>query len=290
VHYGPQYGHSYAMPHPPPPDPPERPEGISGFPRWPAWYAPAAFLTGLVALGIIGGIAGAITGGKLSTGAGLILTIPLEAAFVAIAVFFASRTERPRAAHFGLRRAPFWRTFGWAALGWGSFFLVSAVYGLMVKDRPKQPLLNDIKSESDTLLIVGFAVLAIVCAPIAEEFFFRGFFYRALRSRLSIVVAALLDGVVFGLIHYDGTDSLVSLPVLAVLGFVFCLVYEKTGTLYSTIALHALNNTLAVGVTTHDWGLALGLGGAMLTACVVLPRVIGAGGTPRPVARAPARA
>jgi membrane protease YdiL (CAAX protease family) len=278
------------MPHPPPPDPPERPEGISGFPRWPAWYAPAAFATGLLALTIIGGIAGAIAGGKLSTGAGLVLTVPLEAAFVLIAVFFASRTERPRAAHFGLRRAPFWRTVGWAALGWASFFAVSAIYGLVVKPHDKQPLLTDIKSESDTLLIVGFAVLAIVCAPIAEEFFFRGFFYRALRSRFSVVVAAVMDGVLFGLIHYDGSDSLVSLPVLATLGVVFCLVYEKTGTLYSTIALHSLNNTLAVGVTTHDWGLALGLGGAVLTACVVLPRMAGAGGRPRPAARAPARA
>jgi uncharacterized protein len=288
VHYGPQYGHSYAMPHPPPPELPERPERISPFPRWPAWYAPAAFGTGLVALLIIGGIAGVILGGKPSTGEGLVLTIPLEATFVGIAVFFASRTERPRLAHFGLRRAPLWRTVGWAALGWASFFAVSAAYGALVKPHEKQPLLTDIKSESDTLLIVGFAVLAIVCAPIAEEFFFRGFFYRALRNRMSVVVAALIDGAIFGLIHYDGSSSLASLPVLATLGVVFCLVYEKTGTLYSTIALHSLNNTLAVGVTTDDWGLALGLGGAMLAACVVLPRI--ATGATRPTARAPARA
>jgi membrane protease YdiL (CAAX protease family) len=278
------------MPHPPPPELPERPEGISGFPRWPWWYAPAAFVTGLVALAFIGGIAGAIAGGKLSTGAGLILTVPLEATFVAIAIFYASRTERPRPAHFGLRRAPLWRTVGWSALGWGSFFVVSAIYGVLIKQHDRQPLLTDIKSESDTLLIAGFAVLAIVCAPIAEEFFFRGFFYRALRSRLSVVVAALLDGVIFGLIHYDGPKSLVSLPVLAVLGFVFCLVYEKTGTLFSTIALHSLNNTLAVGVTTHDWGLALSLGAAMVTACLVMPRVLGPGGAPPRTARAPARA
>ena len=289
MHYGPQYGHSYAMPHPPPPELPERPEGLPGFPRWPAWYAPAAFLTGFLALAILAGIAGAATGGDIGTGTGLILTVALEAVFVAIAVFFASRTERPRAAHFGLRSAPFWRTVGWAALGWASFFVVSAVYGALIEDRPKQPLLNDIKSEDDTLLVVGFAFLAIVCAPIAEEFFFRGFFYRALRSRMSVVVAAVLDGIIFGFIHYDGSNTLVALPVLALLGFVFCLVYEKTGTLFSTIALHALNNMLAVGVATDNWGLALGLGFSMLAACVVLPRVLGTGAR-RPPARAPARA
>ena len=286
-HYGPQYGHAYAMPHPPPPDPPERPEGISGLGRWPAWYAPAAFLTGTVVLIIIAGTAGAIAGGKLSTGAGLILTIPLEITFVTVAIVFAARTERPRAAQFGLRAAPLWRTVGWAALGWASFFVVSAIYAAIIKPDNKQPLLTDIKSESDTLLLVGFAVLAIVCAPIAEEFFFRGFFYRALRSRMTVLVAALADGALFGLIHIDGSKSLASLPVLAMLGFIFCLVYEKTGTLYATIALHSLNNTLAVGVTTHDWGLALSLGGAMLTACIVVPAV--PSGTVRPPARAPAR-
>ena len=277
------------MPHPPPPELPERPEGLPGFPRWPAWYAPAAFFTGLVTLTILAAIVGAASGGEIGTGAGLILTVALEAAFVGIAVFFASRTERPRAAHFGLRRAPLWRTIGWTALGWVAFFAISAAYGALIGDRPKQTLVNEIKSEDDTIVIVGFALLAIVCAPIAEEFFFRGFFYRALRSRMSVLVAALVDGLVFGLIHYDSPGSLVTLPVLALLGFTFCLIYEKTGTLFSTIALHALNNMLAVGVTTDHWGLALGLGLTMVTTCVVLPRVLGTGAR-RPPARAPARA
>ena len=289
MHYGPQYGHAYAMPHPPPPDPPERPEGLPGFPSWPAWYAPAAFGTGVFALMILAGIVGVASGGEIGKGAELVLTVALQVTFVAIAVFFASRTERPRAAHFGLRSAPFWRTIGWAALGWASFFVVSLTYGALVKDRPKQPLLNELKSEEDMVLVASFAVLAIVCAPIAEEFFFRGFFYRALRSRMSVLVAAVLDGVIFGLIHYDGSSTLVALPVLATLGFVFCLVYEKTGTLFSVIGLHALNNMLAVGVATEKWGLALGLGFSMLAACVVLPSVLGTGAR-RPPSHAPARA
>ena len=261
------------MPHPPPPDLPERPDGLPGFPRWPAWYGPAAFATG----------------GDTGTGAVLILSVTAEIAFVVIAVLFAARTERPRPAHFGLRSAPFWRTIGWAALGWASFFVVSGLYGLLIKDRPEQPLVNDIKSENDTLLIVGFSVMAIVCAPVLEELFFRGFFYRALRSRMGVLVAALLDGVLFGLVHYDGSKTLVTLPILGLLGCIFCLVYEKTGTLFSTIGLHALNNTIAMGVTTDEWGLALGLGSAMLTACAVLPKVLGSGAR-RPPSRAPARA
>ena len=66
------------------------------------------------------------------------------------------------------------------------------------------------------------------------------------------------------------------------LGFIFCLVYERTGTLFATIGLHALNNTIAYGVGTHRWAVAGSVGGTMLMACLVLPLVLGA--------RAPARA
>ena len=128
-----------------------------------------------------------------------------------------------------------------------------------------------------------------VAAPAAEEFFFRGFFYRALRTRLGALMAALIDGLLFGAVHYEGPKTALLLPVLAALGFIFCLVYEKTGTLFATIGLHALNNTIAFGVSTQRWTVAAAVGGTMLTACAVAPRVIGARAAPR-AARAPASA
>ena len=33
----------------------------------------------------------------------------------------------------------------------------------------------------------------------------------------------------------------------------FCLVYERTGTLYTVIALHAFNNSIAYGAETEEW-------------------------------------
>jgi membrane protease YdiL (CAAX protease family) len=116
--------------------------------------------------------------------------------------------------------------------------------------------------------------MVICVAPVAEEFFFRGFFYRALRSRYSILVAALIDGVLFGVIHWDFSDAeaLLIVPPLAALGFMFCLVYERTGSLYPVIALHALNNAIAFGVTIEDPGVSLVLGPLMLLACMFVPR------------------
>jgi membrane protease YdiL (CAAX protease family) len=285
VQYGPQYGHETAFPHPPPPDPPERPEGIDPFPRWPAWYGPAAFGTGLVVMFIaqvfVAVIRGAAGGdpGHISPALAQILTVVLDAIFVSAAILFASRTARPRPEHFGLRRAPFWRTVGWAALGMVTFLVVAVIYSNLVNDHGQQSIVKELGAKDSTVALVAGAVLVIVIAPSAEEFFFRGFFYRALRSRLAVLPAALLDGLLFGVIHYDGPKTAVLLPVLALLGFVFCLVYERTGTLFSTIALHSLNNFVAYAGGTDNWGVAGAVGGAMLTACIVLPRIIDARGT-----------
>ena len=77
----------------------------------------------------------------------------------------------------------------------------------------------------------------------------------------------------FGVIHYDfsGADALLILPPLAVLGFMFCLVYEKTGSLWPVIALHSFNNAIAYGVAVEDAGVSLVLGPLMLIACMTLP-------------------
>jgi hypothetical protein len=89
-----------------------------------------------------------------------------------------------------------------------------------------------------------------------------------------VLVAALIDGVLFGVIHWDlsSADGLLIIPPLAALGFMFCLVYERTGSLYPVIALHAFNNAIAFGVTVDDASVSLVFGSLMLVACTVAPR------------------
>ena len=64
---------------------------------------------------------------------------------------------------------------------------------------------EDLGVDESTFALVAAGLLVIVVAPIAEEFFFRGFFYSALRSRFGVLTAAAIDGLVFGLIHFTGT-------------------------------------------------------------------------------------
>jgi membrane protease YdiL (CAAX protease family) len=270
----------------PPPAPPELPEGQERRPRWPAWYAAAGFAVAFILTQVALVILFVATGedaDDVSSGFTAGATLVQDVIFVGTAVFFASMTMRPRAWHFGLRRARFWPAVGWAALGWFSYFAVSAVYVALVDPEVDQGITEALGADEGTLGLIVAGIMVVAVAPVAEEVFFRGFFYGALRSRFSVLPAAAINGALFGVIHYS-PDAVAALPPLAVLGFVFCLVYEKTGSLFPVIALHAINNAIAYGVQTDGDGTVVALVGglAVVTACAVVPRVV------RPAAAAPA--
>jgi hypothetical protein len=122
-------------------------------------------------------------------------------------------------------------------------------------------------------------VFVCVIAPVAEEFFFRGFIFGALR-RLPVSVAgrdlgpwiaALLTGILFGLAHL-GSAGLQYLVPLGFLGFVLCIVRWRTGSLYPCMALHSANNALALGVNQLSWS-ALEIIGLIVASWLVVAAI-----------------
>jgi membrane protease YdiL (CAAX protease family) len=262
-------------PTPPPPERPELPEGAG--PRWPAWYAGIGFLVALISTLLVVGIVAAATGTSTTDESPtftVVATFLQGLVFIGTAVLFASFAGKPRAEHFGLRWARFWPTVGWAALGLVSFYILAALYTAILQPDVEQTVAQDLGADQGTLGMIAAGFMVICVAPVGEEFFFRGFFYRALRSRYSILAAALIDGILFGAIHWDfsSADGLLIIPPLAALGFIFCLIYERTGSLYPVIAMHAVNNAIAFGFTVDDVSVSLGLGSLMLVACTAAPR------------------
>lgn len=262
-------------PTPPPPERPELPDGAE--PRWPAWYAGVGFLVALILTLIVVGIVAAATGASTDDANPtftVVATFLQGVIFIGTAIMFASFSGKPSARQFGLRPARFWPTVGWAALGLFSFYLLAALYTAILQPDAEQTVAQDLGADQGTLGRIAAGFMIICIAPIAEEFFFRGFFYRALRSRYSVLVAALIDGLLFGAIHFDfsSADALLIVPPLAALGFMFCLVYERTGSLYPVIALHALNNAIAFAVTIEDPGISLVLCPLVLLGCALVPR------------------
>jgi membrane protease YdiL (CAAX protease family) len=260
----------------PPPDPPELPEGAR--PRWPWWYGPLGFLAGAITGFITAGIVWAVFGvddPSDSPAAIVVGTFLLDGSLVGAAILFASFVRRPRSWHFGLRRTPLWPAVGWAALGMVCFYVFTAIYTVLLDPQVEQSVTEDLGADDSSLGLIAAGVMVVCVAPFAEEFFFRGFFYGALRTRFPVAVAATVDGLLFGLIHFEGgTDGLLIVPPLALLGGIFCLVYERTKSLYPVIALHALNNSIAYGVQVDGGGaVAAVLGPLVLLACVFGPRL-----------------
>jgi len=163
---------------------------------------------------------------------------------------FSGRSAVPRWT-LGLRRPlrSLGVTVGIAAAALLSYFIFAAVYSALVHPHQKD-ITRDLGFGHGDLGTVAAGLLIIVAAPLSEEIFFRGFLFGGFRKRLSFPLAALISAVIFGLFHYTGASSITVVPQLAFLGFALCAVYEETGSIYPTIALHMLNNTLAFIVLT----------------------------------------
>jgi membrane protease YdiL (CAAX protease family) len=265
---------------PAPPELPERPEGVERLPVWPWWFGPAGFAVALTGTLVLAGIVGAILGvNPDSEGATFVVVATLAQAivFVVTAVAFAGFVSKPRPWHFGLRRVPLRLALKWAVLGVVAFYVITAIYSVAVPTDVEQKTTDELGADEGTFGLIVAGLMVMVVAPFGEELFFRGFFFRALRSKLSLYVAAAVDGVLFGAIHYsgEGAEGLLLLPPLMLLGFIFCVVYEKTGSLFPVIAMHAFNNAVAYAVQADDgWQVSVVVGPAVLVACALAPRFL----------------
>jgi membrane protease YdiL (CAAX protease family) len=259
----------------PPPAPPELPEGVDPFPRWPLWYGPFGIACGF-ATGIVGAIMlalpmlgiAAVTEADFEDtlpALGELATVVQDVGLVAIAVLLADRTGPPRAWHFGLRRPPAWPALGWAVVALAVFW----VFVLPLELLPEGPS-EEISPKVGLALLLIVGTVLIVVAPVAEEFFFRGFFYRSLRSRMPVLPAAAVDGMVFGLLH--APNGLIAVPLISILGFLMCLLYERTGSLYPCIAVHAAHNTLValLGSDAAAGTVFAAIGAVTVAACFVV--------------------
>jgi membrane protease YdiL (CAAX protease family) len=90
----------------------------------------------------------------------------------------------------------------------------------------------------------GLVVALVVLAPIAEETLFRGFLYKGIAdSRAGPVVAIITSAVAWATLHfqYDWYDVV----TIAVMGIFLGIVRHKTRSLYLTMVLHAVANSVA---------------------------------------------
>ena len=152
--------------------------------------------------------------------------------------FFSLRVAGRRLALWGFVRPS--KAFFWtipAALV--AVYVVSALHDVVVHPKP-QDIIGEFPRT--TAGIVLFVILAVIVAPLFEEIFFRGFLFRGFSSSWGWVAGACVSAAVFGIAHLQ-LDVFV--PLFA-LGLALAWVYKRTGSLWTSIAFHALFNGLSV--------------------------------------------
>lgn len=148
--------------------------------------------------------------------------------------------------------------------------LVCAIYGLGI---PKMfswySHLAAQSFENQNLFLLIAA--SVVLAPLSEELIFRGMMYRRIRNYLGIPAAVLLSAAAFGIYH----TNVVQFIYATVLGILFALLYEKTGTLIVPVLCHAAANAAEIirdrlGFSASDPAPAAVIAGAAAAAfCLV---------------------
>ncbi len=146
----------------------------------------------------------------------------------------------------GYRRVPFGSLLLSAFAAYASVLVADIIYGLFIVLKglkpPVQNVYDYLFTRQDPLSVALTLLLAVIIAPVLEETFFRGVIYNSLRSKLAPWLSALISAAVFSGIHMQ----LWGFVPRFFLGIALALLYEKYRSLYPGMALHALNNTIAV--------------------------------------------
>jgi membrane protease YdiL (CAAX protease family) len=142
---------------------------------------------------------------------------------------------RPRGAGWGVISAAVVGAYA-AMIG---YVVVMAIVGRLTGfqvDPPKNTIPETLARTTAVWVLLGFAL--VLAAPFGEELFFRGLVYRAVAGFWGPALGILVSGIAFALMHFNLS---VVVP-FALIGMIFAAAYRSSGSIWTTIAAHAIFN------------------------------------------------
>ena len=91
-------------------------------------------------------------------------------------------------------------------------------------------------------------VTAVIFAPVFEELIFRGLLLESLLRRHRRLLSVVVSSLIFAIVHFQPSVMLVAF----VSGLVFGTLYLHTNSIFTTIILHSINNSIAYSLITLD--------------------------------------
>lgn len=155
-----------------------------------------------------------------------------------------------------IRRRRFALMMGGLLIGVVTVYLAASAVSPPFRDffKGAQPTPLPHESLAGNLLFGVFWLIAVLCAPVVEELYFRGWLWTGLRQSLSPVATSLITGGLWLACHLgEGlTRPIVLLPAAIILS----IVRHHSASVRATIAIHFTNNLFAFLVLAAVAGLA----------------------------------
>jgi membrane protease YdiL (CAAX protease family) len=138
---------------------------------------------------------------------------------------------------------------GWGLLtALGAFITLNIVAIFLAATRlPTTSNTRDLADARHTVVLV-FAAVGVLVAPVVEELFFRGVLLRSFRSRWAPAPAIAAQALVFGMYHISvtyGAGNVGLVLSIGALGAVFGVVAHQLRRLAPGMVAHAIVNTVA---------------------------------------------
>lgn len=138
-----------------------------------------------------------------------------------------------------------WAVGGLLTIYAGLFVYTTIVTTIGIDSLEPQSTIDDDRLFVHTSVMIALGVLVVLCAPIYEEAFARGFVLGGLKPYWGMIPAFLISAAVFSALHAD----LGSLIPFAIAGVILGVVYVRTGSLTAASMAHFGFNVIGFSAT-----------------------------------------
>ena len=190
-----------------------------------------------------GGVQEIASAGKRLLQSTLYVTLIGDVAAGVILYLFYRKDQQRRKEGFSGNR----KNFVWAPpVIWFSVIVLAIAIGQFLNDFIQVIHLNDLfpgySQVSETAFggqSMGLMILVVgIIGPVCEELMFRGIIFHRLKDWIRPEIAIVVSAVLFGIYH----GNVVQFFYATCMGIMLAIVYDKTGTLWTSIVAHVAAN------------------------------------------------
>lgn len=150
-----------------------------------------------------------------------------------------------------------WADFGWRSMSikrilpkvikiYSLIWVFNIAYAIILYQNglipPDTDVYTELLGQSTWYIVLLNIFLAGILAPLVEEILFRGVIFGSLQTYFGKWTAAVISSIIFAGLHFQ----LYGLIPRFILGMALVYLFDKYKSLYPSIALHAVNNMVAI--------------------------------------------